>query len=30
MEVAGKVHIFGYGERWWKFGGSCRYKEHGS
>ena len=21
----GEVHIFGYGERWWKSGGSCRY-----
>lgn len=25
MEVAGKVHTFGYGERWWESGGSCWY-----
>ena len=25
MEVAGKIHTFGYGERWWECGGSCWY-----
>lgn len=25
MEVAGKIHTFGYGERWWEPGGSCWY-----